>query len=366
MSVSRDLAPSLAPSPAARLAPGPDSVLVLLHNLKTGGTTLRGIVARQYRWEQTYVVPGRRDDLSSLDLSALDRERVRYVDGHMPFGLHALLGRPAVYISVLRKPVERIVSLYDFALKDPARALYAQTQGGSISLEQFVTGGVSLETDNGQTRRLSGLSPPFGQCSEATLKRAKENIRTQFAAVGLTERFDESLLLMRRLFGWRSVFYLREKVNRARRPAGSWTPESLALVEAHNRFDLELYQFAERLLDERLAAQGPEFQAELASFRALNQQLAVQDDLARRGAPSDDGPVGSGLQVAEVDPLGQVLRAHAELLRRERRTLALRRELLAARQQLQAIQATRLWRLRQRYWQVRRRLGSVGRRPISD
>jgi hypothetical protein len=55
---------------------------------------------------------------------------------------------------------------------------------------------------------LAGLpGPPGDSISEAeTLERAIRNLRS-CAVVGLTERFDETLLIAKKTFGWRMPFY---------------------------------------------------------------------------------------------------------------------------------------------------------------
>src|SRR6185503_7817096 len=82
------------------------------------------------------------------------------------------------------------------------------------SLEEFVTDyrapgftpdQTRVITDNDQTRRISGLEPPFRQCDEKTLATAKHNLTTHFAAVGVTDRFDESVVAMMIALGWDGV-----------------------------------------------------------------------------------------------------------------------------------------------------------------
>lgn len=41
----------------------------------------------------------------------------------------------------------------------------------------------------------------YGQCSPEMLESAKKNLQ-DFAAVGLTERYNETLILLKRAFNW--------------------------------------------------------------------------------------------------------------------------------------------------------------------
>ncbi len=58
--------------------------------------------------------------------------------------------------------------------------------------------------------------------------------------MGLTERFDESVLLLRRVMGWRTLpFYRSQNVNRKKAPIDDAQKE---VIRAFNRYDIELYE----------------------------------------------------------------------------------------------------------------------------
>ena len=301
-----------------------EPLLIFLHNLKTGGTTLRTIVQRQYPVDAVHTVGGRPEEFGGpKHVGQIELDKTRVVQGHIPFGLHEALPGQSSYITMLRDPVERMISLYYFTLHSPERAIHRESGDHLASLEEFVSSGALLETDNGQTRRLSGLRPSFGQCSAEMLERAKENVRAYFSVVGLSERFDESLLLMKRLFGWTSIFYLREKATR-RRPNKADLPDRvIRTVLEYNQLDRQLYRFAGELLDQALADQGDDLASELQAFTRLNAKLAAR---SVRTVPTDqptDEP--------ETDSAtSRLLDAHARLLSREadlqRETLHLSRQ----------------------------------------
>lgn len=268
------MTPPRARVPSVAMGPRP-SVLIFLHHLKTGGTTLRTILGRQYPMDAIHTVAARPVEPAQLKGLRRLESSVRLVQGHIPFGVHAFVPRAAKYLTLLRHPRERVHSLYHHVLEEPRREIHAQAAGHLGSLEEFLQSGVLLEVDNGQTRRLSGASPPFGECSDAMLEAAKRNLRERFLAVGLTERFDESLVLFRRLLGWRGVFYHRQE-KRTGRPHAELRAESARLIERHNALDLELYAYAAALFDEKLSAMEEDFREEVATLRAVNDALTRQ------------------------------------------------------------------------------------------
>jgi Galactose-3-O-sulfotransferase len=293
-----------------------DPLIIFLHNLKTGGTTLRTLIARQYPSDAVHTVGGRPEEFGSPDQAReIDLAKTRVIQGHIPFGLHQVLARPTVYTTMLRDPVDRMASLYYFTLNSPTRAIHQESSAHLGSLEQFVSSGTLLETDNGQTRRLSGLKAAFGECSEAMLERAKMNIRHHFAIVGLSERFDESVILMKRLFGWRSTFYLREKVTQQRPMKEELPDAAVRTVLEYNQLDSELHRFAHQMLDQAIARRGDSFRLELDGFKRVNAELTRLSTYAEGGVNDIDA---DGAPAALLDAHAQLLSREAELQRQTR------------------------------------------------
>ncbi len=161
--------------------------------------------------------------------------------GHFWFGLHEHVSRPSVYVTALRNPVERVLSLY----------YYTRLQD-SISLDQFVAEPPFREIDNDQTRRIAGVDPEIGECTPEMLATAKENLR-RFAVVGTIERLDDTLALLRRRFGWRSPFVSEPRnVNPDRPPLSTLPAATVAAIRARNELDWELWRYASELMDEEL------------------------------------------------------------------------------------------------------------------
>jgi hypothetical protein len=175
----------------------------------------------------------------------------------------------------LRDPVERVISTYYFILENAKHRHHAAVAGG-MSLQAFVEQGVSkVGVDNGQTRLLSGAAEMgngigFGACSAELLERAKVNLKEHFAVAGCTERFDETLLLLRRCFGWQWPFYVRRNASKKRLKQEELGPEVIGLIESYNRLDRELYEYGRELLAEQVGRQGVGFAGELRLFRLMN------------------------------------------------------------------------------------------------
>jgi hypothetical protein len=246
--------------------------VIYLHIPKTAGTTLHRIIERQYPPEQIYSFDETHDFDDFQSLTEARKARIRVFKGHMIFGLHELIPEPSTYCTVLRDPVERAISNYHFARHTPQHHHYNLITSQNLSLEGYLESKAAPMMDNGQTRMLSGgwYILPFGECTDQVLEAAKANLRERFAVVGLAERFDETLLLLKQAFCWRNVFYVRQNVASSRPRKADLPRATLDIVEKYNQLDAELYRHALTLFDEQVRRQGPSFSRRVRSFQAAN------------------------------------------------------------------------------------------------
>lgn len=257
--------------------------LVFLHMPKAAGTTLQSIIGGQYAARSCFIISGNNKGVEGIQKSVaslrslplVKRDAIRCVQGHVPYGIGQWLRPPVTYITMLREPVARLVSDYNFAMSipdSPARRLFG---GRIISLEDFVDMRIERGLTNTYTLMLSGFInlDDFKELpvpTQVMLEAAKQNLNG-FAGVGLTERFDESVLLFQRALGWSTCWYLRENVTGKqlvdyRRLSG----DLLERVRSCIGFDLELYAHAVRLFETRILNAGPDFPQAVAAFQQAN------------------------------------------------------------------------------------------------
>jgi hypothetical protein len=208
--------------------------------------------------------------MSKSTRRALAEPELRAVVGHFRFGIHQNIGPPSTYLTILRNPVDRTTSLYHHVQRFDHSEFHLEVTGGNLTIEEFVLDLEFLEVDNGQTRRVSGLDAAFGKCSAKMLATAKENLRRDFAGVGVQERFDEFLLMMKQTLGWRRLHYLPVLVDTGRSSSAPLSDTATSLILERNQLDLELHAFARNMMDEWIALQGTGFARELDEFRREN------------------------------------------------------------------------------------------------
>jgi hypothetical protein len=257
-------------------------ILVFLHLPKTAGTTLMHVLEREYGrdsilnlYESQYG-----DEVAALGKDDLDRTRV--IAGHFYFGLHTHVSRPCHYFTFLRDPVKRVISHYRFVRRQPTHYLYPAAS--SMTVAEYVEFCDAAEPNNDQTRLLAGkeMASDEGACSADMLPVAKRNL-DRHAAVGVTEAFDLSLLLIRRIFGWSVPFYARQNVDT--RARGESLPAGVReVIRRYNELDIELYRYGRERFERDVAEQGDTLTRELRAFRKVNAVYAAAQRLTSASA----------------------------------------------------------------------------------
>jgi len=277
-----------------------DRAIIFLHLPKCAGTTLSRLIEWEYPARQIYSIDPSYFRWSHRKLMRLPSKRLARMlifKGHMPFGLHARLPRPATYITFLREPIERVISEYYFMRHHRLHPQYRRLQ--TLSLEKYAAG---TPHHNVQTKLVSGRGdyPDFlaGDCNDETLALAKNNLAKHFTFAGLTERFDEGLAALKLLFGWNLSRYAHFNVTGRVRPKKDTIPAGTqALIAERNKYDVRLYEYVRLAYADALKAFGNRLNDELESVRSAKAL----------------GPLDSALYVTASAVRKAIIRAHAAL-----------------------------------------------------
>lgn len=258
--------------------PNPTDTLIFLHIPKAAGETLYQVTYRQYQAHPFYRFT-RQNNYSVARFAALpeeERRALRFVGGHIYYGVHQFIPRPSIYISMFRDPFEQLVSHYYFFGREEHKkdldgfARFLQRpKNHSLQLDRIV-GYDSQPNAQGEWLCEQNRTLP----TEAKLEIVERQLRNQFAAIGLVEHFDESLLIFRQVLGWRNIYYTREHYNAAR-------PRSQESLEAHHALireyavpDLQFYALVKTLYEEQRRAYQGDLAADLHTYQRNNQLIA--------------------------------------------------------------------------------------------
>lgn len=233
-------------------------MLVFVHINKTAGSTLRSILRSSYGSRHCEVEPweGRWLD-TPFDAEDLRRVRKLYpnlasIAGHRVVGHVDLQANDLRYLSMLREPLKLAASRYQYRIN--------HRQKHDLTFEQWID---REWVRNPQCKRMAG---------SANAADAIATIERTGMFVGLTERFDESVVMLQRLVA-HDLDISYESVNVANDNTISKGLLSDArtrrLLESANVEDLELYEYVRDEMYPRLRREvGPSLEPMVQRFVA--------------------------------------------------------------------------------------------------
>lgn len=248
------------------VAAGRRPALIFLHIPKCGGNSFLDFLKFNLPVEGAFDVnfglqyARRLRELEQLDEA--ERLQLQFISGHLPWGIHEWLPQGGEYVTLLRHPVDRIVSHYCFVKENPKHPLYATVTERRMTLAQYAVSGLSSELQDGQTRMLCGRASidslrGHDRLTRADFELARSHLLGEDMHFGLVELYPESQQLIARELGWKAPPPpTRRNVTRQRTPLAAVSRREWDMIAGANPFDMELYEVARREFVRRAAAHG--------------------------------------------------------------------------------------------------------------
>jgi hypothetical protein len=237
-----------------------EKTVFFLHIPKCAGTTLNlEVLKKRFKPHEFILLYDFSMPEIIAQLKAMSRKeqkKIKCLSGHFYFGVDEhYTARATTYITILRDPIERVISHYYQVRRWEPHYLYKIVTENNLSLKEYVSQKLTRELDNGQVRILVGLgmNPPFGECTQKMLDQAKKNLEKYFTAVGISERFEDFLKLLNFKLGWEIPSYENLNVGDNRKKREDIDGETMAVIEKYNRLDMELYRYARDLFEEQFS-----------------------------------------------------------------------------------------------------------------
>jgi glycosyltransferase involved in cell wall biosynthesis len=215
--------------------------LVFLHIPKTAGTSLRSVVTKVYG---KYGVVSLYPPFSEAELEDARRRlaSASALIGHLDFGIHRRLDIDARYVTLLRDPVQRVLSLYGHMERNPQTTYYKQIRDG-MRVREFLDA-FGHQANNHMVRILSGYGGAGFLDDESVLRQALDNLERHFAFIGFTEEFEKSLQALARCLGWSRVPEIPHLNAAPKRAPHTTDEETLEVIRRYNRLDQRLFEWA--------------------------------------------------------------------------------------------------------------------------
>lgn len=213
-------------------------MLVFAHIEKTAGTTAKFILRNNFGNKHCDAGKNKKKIFTQADLEHARKifGKVQCISGHNLVEPTKHLIDPGLkFMTFLRNPITRTASFYqDSCLR----------RNNKQSFEQWIQ---DESRHNMQVKRIAG---------SADLEKAKRLLAEKYFFVGLTERFDDSIKLLKLLYP--TALNMKYKIDVSATDNSIKnrllnTPDTLKILEEANQLDMELYHFVkEELFPERI------------------------------------------------------------------------------------------------------------------
>jgi hypothetical protein len=182
-----------------------------------------------------------------------------FLPGHMRFGLHAYLERPAKYVTFVRDPVERVISAYNYVrsrgwlngsetLADFVRSDFL---GNSDAMVRQLVNDPSLDAAGDAPRRSSARA-----VTSSDFEEVEANLQQHFLVAAPLSGFDYALLFLARHYRWpvRDLLYVPANVTPGKKGNLTIPQHIRELILERNEWDQKLYTAVTRRFASEVAA----------------------------------------------------------------------------------------------------------------
>lgn len=218
------------------------------HIPKCAGSSLGLYLRGHYPRRKTFSCNGQRPHQSVHQFRAFSHKRrfsYHLVIGHQAGCLSDVVHSDCLKVTLLREPIDRIVSHYYYAKGNVKHYLYERIHRERLSLKNYVEMGVSRELRNHYTRHFSGMSlQEIEKDPGKAVEQAMESLN-DYDLVGFQNEFESFVEKLQRA-ACLDLPFLQKKVNagEGRLSVDDLDMETLQTIRENNLLDLELYEKA--------------------------------------------------------------------------------------------------------------------------
>ncbi len=218
-----------------------------LHIPKCGGTSLDTLLQREYTGFRYIRVWSKMPADRWQDEWGTPHEVVAAgcISGHFDWRFFSLLpaGVDVTVLTILRDPVDRLLSLYHYWREQPQRY---RDEVRRLSFAEFANTGRASEywtaVDNVMTRRLAGVSRERA-VDAGDLEIAKRNLSSA-PVIGMLSHFDRTLERWAEFLGWQSTRYRHMFAQSGRLRLEQLDAGLVAEIRERQCYDQALYEWA--------------------------------------------------------------------------------------------------------------------------
>ena len=248
--------------------------ILFMHIPKTAGTSIRNMIEKNFSKDERLYIYEESRWKTPYDIKKMDhdtKKNIKIVYGHFLFGIHKYFDEPTKYMTIIREPVDRILSAYYHFKTIPTHKkimlkifnwganlpislpkLLQQRHSkqlknhyfvvnNKLSVVEFVKCG-RFGVDNTMVRRISNIPVGYGKITQEIYETAIYNIENYFVDVLLMEDMKQSVARLASIIGSTDLSMRMDNVNKKRERTGL-DGNTLSFLKETNKYDLMLYDY---------------------------------------------------------------------------------------------------------------------------
>lgn len=248
---------------------------IFVHIPKTAGSTLRTLITANYEPHQILNLHGDPKEILAAATTHIGKtSNYHLIQGHTPYGTHRFLGlQAASYFTFLRDPIDRLLSDIAHTVRHKDHNFHQIISNPKLSRDERISKALDINYyRNNMTQFVSG-SFTTEVISMIHLGIAIDNLWSS-DFVGITEKFDTSLLIMAKKLGWKTI--IPQKSNVRPDQEELLTPGRKASLEKALAYDYMLYAVAQEHLAKTQKQYGPLLEEAAIQMSSLIQQQETE------------------------------------------------------------------------------------------
>jgi len=246
-----------------------NSILLFMHIPKTGGTTLFDVLGRKYKKEQTLVLNTFRykHELEEkvMNNSKYIENNIELIRGHFYYGIHEHINRKCIYFTLLRNPLERLVSLYQYLKNHELPEIAGVIREKNLSFDEYITSKQQYVKFNMQTKIIAGINEDR-PINKNDYDLSINNIENNICFAGTIEMYDESLMLLFNKLRMSNPYYIKKNISNDNIVISKKTIE---YIDENEKYDIMLHKHVQNKLLRELNING-KMHGKIARFKIVN------------------------------------------------------------------------------------------------
>jgi hypothetical protein len=227
-----------------------EKIIIFDHLPKCGGTSLSHYLEDNYPYHKTFSINGHSPKLQLGSIAKFksysEPKRLSFslVKGHGADQLFDYCSPDSFKVTVLREPIDRIISHYYYVKRQPSHYLYHDVMSKNMSLFDYVDSGLSIELRNYYTTHFCKL--PANEVTllgEEAVEIALRNISLNYNLVGFVDNLDNFMNKLSELCDLKPSLKLNKaNVTSNRKKVEEIDQATLSKIAEVNNLDILLYQ----------------------------------------------------------------------------------------------------------------------------